>query len=57
MKPSLSEKLYEQACQVLPGGVSRNTVFRTHRTMMCFFRGEPPYPFALNFRFSISFQT
>ncbi|GAG08125.1 unnamed protein product, partial [marine sediment metagenome] len=25
----LSETLYEQACQVLPGGVSRNTVFRT----------------------------
>jgi glutamate-1-semialdehyde 2,1-aminomutase len=29
MKPTVSETLYEQACQVLPGGVSRNTIFRT----------------------------
>jgi len=29
MKPTVSETLYERACQVLPGGVSRNTVFRT----------------------------
>jgi glutamate-1-semialdehyde 2,1-aminomutase len=29
MKPTVSEILYEQACQVLPGGVSRNTIFRT----------------------------
>jgi glutamate-1-semialdehyde 2,1-aminomutase len=29
MKPTVSQALYEQACQVLPGGVSRNTIFRT----------------------------
>jgi len=29
MKPTVSETLYEQACRVLPGGVSRNTIFRT----------------------------
>jgi len=29
MKPTVSETLYERACRVLPGGVSRNTVFRT----------------------------
>ena len=28
MKSTVSEMLYERACQVLPGGVSRNTVFR-----------------------------
>jgi len=28
MKPTVSETLYERACRVLPGGVSRNTVFR-----------------------------
>lgn len=29
MKPTVSEILYEQACRVMPGGVSRNTIFRT----------------------------
>ena len=29
MKSAVSEALYEEACQVLPGGVSRNTIFRT----------------------------
>jgi len=28
LKPSASSKLFHQACRVLPGGISRNTIFR-----------------------------